>query len=178
VIRTSVTEILSTSGLTIILLAVGLYLARTWAASKIQEAVKADYQIVVEGLKEELRRESARRERAAAIADFLATWVAPTFDPEKRNDVALLEVQRKYWELALWLDASTLRELNEALSGEGGYHVTALVRVRESLLGEEARTIDANELINWRAGQSWSDWSTKRHSHVEMPGAAQDQPSS
>jgi hypothetical protein len=151
----SLTDVVSTSASTVAVIAALGYLARTWAASKIQEAVKADYQGRLEELKEELRRDSARRRRAAAIADFLAAWVADNFDPSKRNNVALLEVQRKYWELALWLDAPTLRELNRGLMHEGD-HLAALVQVRKAIVGEETEQIKPDELIRWQPLENWS----------------------
>lgn len=149
--------IVSTSALTVAGLGLLAFFARTWAVSEIQEAVKADYQTALEELKEELRRDSHRRERATAIADLLAAWVAPNFDDEQRNNRALLDVQRKYWDLALWLDVETLRKLNDGLAWtKGADHLEALVAVRRLIVGDEVDPLQSHELIRW-APVDWSE---------------------
>ncbi len=131
-------EVVSTSAVTVAGLAFVAYLARTWIGSRIQEAV---------------RWESVKKENAAAIADFLAVWVGPSFDPSKDTGGGhLLEVQRRYWALALWLDSDALRALNDALAHkEGADHNEALIRVRESIVGKRQDQIAAHELIRWKA---------------------------
>jgi hypothetical protein len=157
-VTATLVDVASTSALTVAVLAAVAFLARAWAVSKIQEAVKADYQQALEELKESLRWEGLRRERAAAIADFLATWVAENFDPAKRNNVALLEIQRQYWMLALWLDTPALRALNKALAHkEGAHHVEALVEVRRSIVGEDQERLAAEEFISWSPRDDWSE---------------------
>lgn len=137
-------------GIGAILLAVAgiaLFLLRTWVISKVQEHVK-----------ESVRWRALRRERAVAIADFLALWVAGAWDPAQRNNARLLEVQRAYWELALWLDDATLRTLNRALVWEGDYH-DALIEVRAALLEPESVDLESWELIRWNP-HTTEEWAT------------------
>lgn len=157
----TVADVVGTSALTVAALAVATYLARTWAVTKIQEAVRADYQQQLEEIKEELRWQSLKRERAAAISDFLAAWIGDNYDESMRNNKSLLEIQRKYWELVLWLDAPTLRELNAALAHKGN-KAAALLRVRKAILGPTAGEIASAELIHW-SPQKPEEWAAKNY---------------
>jgi len=71
-----------TGAIVVALVGIIVFLARTWVVSKIQETVKED-----------VRWRALRRERAAAIADFLSVWVAGRYDPAQRDNLTLLEVQ-------------------------------------------------------------------------------------
>ena len=131
----SVTDVLTTSVLTAALLGLGMVLVRTWGVARIEEKVRWD---------------AVKRERASATAEFLAAWIAHNYDPSKRTDVHRLEIQRKYWELMLWLDTETLRELNRALMGEeGADHFVPLARVRQTIVGSGEAPIRPEEIIRW-----------------------------
>jgi hypothetical protein len=145
----SISEAVSTATLTVAGLSVVAYLARTWAAARIGEAVKDEYRRGFEEFRSTLDWDVVRKERAAAVADFLATWVAPRYDAQKRDDEWRLEIQRQYWNLALWLDHETLRELNKALGGDpAANHKEALARVRKAIVGPED-PVSGSELLHW-----------------------------
>jgi hypothetical protein len=153
VLVASILEPVSTAALTIAGLSVVAYLARTWAAVRIGEAVKDEYRRGFEEFRSTLDWDAVRKERAAAVADFLAAWVAPRYDARKRNDEWRLEIQRQYWNLALWLDHETLRELNKAVGGDpAGNHKEALARVRKTIVGR-GDPVAGNEFLHWDAHQ-------------------------
>lgn len=138
----SVTDVLSTSVLTAALLGIGMFLVRTWGSARIEEKVRWD---------------ALRRERASATAEFLATWVAPNYDPARRTDLHRLEIQQKYWELMLWLDTETFRELNRALThDESTDHFAALARVRQTIVGSGEAPIEPAEIVRWPAQERLS----------------------
>lgn len=130
------------------------HLARTTIhfSAEIRQAVRIDYEQVLEEFPRDLAWKTARRERAAAVADFLAAWIAPGFDSSKEGNVWRLEIQRQYWNLALWLDADVLQELNRALEhSAGGNHFEALAKVRKLLLNDPDDPISGDDLIRWPA---------------------------
>jgi hypothetical protein len=62
-----------------------------------------------------------------------------------------IELQRRYWEIALWLDAPVLRELNKfALGGgeQGVQHKIALIHVRKLIVGDDD-DVTHEELVHW-----------------------------
>lgn len=153
---------LSTGAILVASAAVVAFVVRTWLVAKIQEKAKED-----------VRWRALRRERAAALANFLGLWVAGAYDPTQRNNVRLLEVQRSYWELALWLDDETLRTLNRALIHDGD-HNDALIQVRAVLHAPESVDLKSSELIRWRAltAEGWAaDYPAEDH---ELPTSPVD----
>lgn len=153
---------LSTGAILVASAAVVAFVVRTWLVAKIQEKAKED-----------VRWRALRRERAAALANFLGLWVAGAYDPTQRNNVRLLEVQRSYWELALWLDDETLRTLNRALIGDGD-HNDALIQVRAVLHAPESVDLKSSELIRWPAltAEGWAaDYPAEDH---ELPTSPVD----
>ena len=128
-IETLVTSV-ATSGL--ILLAFR-FLAGEWIATRLKESIAAEYQRALEKFKGELGWQVRRREQAAQIADLVSIFMRILHVPREQANVLRAELQSKYWALALWLDAPTLRELNKAFIGAGEpglQHKIALLRLK------------------------------------------------
>lgn len=131
------TEIFSTSGLTAVLLASLVFIAKKWFVNR---------------LKESIRWESVKKEKAAAIVEVLSLWLLHNYDKKLDRNLNRYELQRKYWELSLWLDAPTLRILNKALfkkDSAGISHKKALSAVRKLILGDRNDPVEAEEFIHW-----------------------------
>lgn len=131
------TEIFLTSGFTAILLAPLVFIAKNW---------------VVNHLKESIRWESVKKEKATAIAEIISLWLLHNYDKKRDPNLIRYELQRKYWELSLWLDASTLRILNKALIKKvpaGISHKEALSAVRKLILGDRNDPIEAEDFVHW-----------------------------
>jgi len=143
--------LLANGTVTVILLAgVGL-MAKTWIATRIKESIAAGYRQEHERLTAALRWDLARRERASLIADVVAAWIGLEYDPDKKASVpAYLDVQRRYLELALWLDTPALRSLNAALTRtQGADYKQAIAATRSLLVGEEPDPITAGEIVHF-----------------------------
>jgi len=79
-------------------------------------------------------------------------WVF-TEDYDKKGDrnLNLYSLQRKYWELVLWLDAAVLQAVHNAFkqaSNPGISHKEALITVRRKFVGNDD-PIRAEELYHW-----------------------------
>lgn len=131
------TEIFSTSGLTVALLAALVFILKNWFISH---------------LKESIRWESVKKEKATAIAEIISLWLLHNYDKKRDPNLIRYELQRKYWELSLWLDAATLRILNKALLKKvpaGISHKKALSAVRKLNLGDRKDPVKPEEFIHW-----------------------------
>lgn len=137
--------------ITVVFIAIITFLARAWLSTRLKESVAAEYRAAHERDAAEVRWSITRREKATQVADVLTSWVALEVDPTKRESpAAYLELQRKYWELALWLDAPTLRMLNQALAHHrGANYKQALAGVRRTICGAEENPVLATEFIHW-----------------------------
>ena len=109
----NISEILSVSGITTVLIAFVAFVTK----SIYQEALTTEFKKQLEDYKEMLKWESAKRDKATAVAKVVSLWIADDYDPNLDNNRHLLELQQAYWELALWLDSETLRKLDKLLTG-------------------------------------------------------------
>lgn len=137
--------------ITTALLALIGFVARDWLSARVKEGVAAEFKKEQERYSAELRWAEGRRQKAAQIAEVISAWLSLEYDPNKRgNPAATIEVEKKYWELALWLDTPTLRKLNQALLLEPGVHYKeALAAVRVELVGDEDEPIRPEEFVHW-----------------------------
>lgn len=130
-------EIFSTSGLTVVLLGPLVFIAKNW---------------IVNRLKESIRWESVKKEKAVAIVEVLSLWLFHNYDKKLDRNLNRYELQRKYWELSMWMDAPTLRILNKALREKvsaGISHKKALSAVRKLILGDRNDPIKAEDFLHW-----------------------------
>ena len=137
--------------ITAALLAGVALIAKETVSTFIKEGIASQFREEQERYATELRWQEGRRQKAAQIAGVISDWLSLTYDPAKLNDpAAYLALQRSYWELALWLDADTLRLLNGALLLKRGAHYKeALAAVRMALVGSELSPIQPNEFVHW-----------------------------
>lgn len=137
--------------ITTALLALAGFVARDWLSARVREGVATEFKKEQERYSAELRWAEGRRQKAAQIADVISAWLSLEYDPNKRDSqAAFIEVEKKYWELALWLDTSTLRKLNQALLHEPGVdYKEALAAVRVELVGDEDEPIRSEEFVHW-----------------------------
>jgi len=139
---------LGTSGLLLVALR---FLAGEWIVTRLRESVAAEYRRELEKFKGELAWETRRREQAAQVGSVLSLWMKMNYDPGLNPNALRHELQQKYWELALWLDASVLRELNKCVVGTGTpglQHKVAMIGVRKLLVGKDD-PVTAEELAHW-----------------------------
>lgn len=137
-------------GAAISLLIVG-FLARESIVARIRESVAAEFRREHEKYVAELKWEQSRREKASQIADVVSSWIALEHVPSKKADPQeYLDVQRKYWELALWLDTDSLEALNAALTRrEGAHYKLALAKVRTQLVEKGSRELPAEKWVHF-----------------------------
>lgn len=123
------------------------------------ERYKAELQVAniaeIEKLRAELKLDALKREKAAAIAEFVSLWIARKYDPSLDQNKNRWNVQRKYWELSLWLDTKMLRLLNQAITGEGpSKYKEAFAEVRKYIVGEMDDDITPEEIVVWEPVES------------------------
>ena len=138
------TEIFSTSGITVILLALLVFIAK--------KSISAEYKKSLENYKQMLLWESVKKEKATAIAEILSLWLLHNYDKKRDRNLINYELQRKYWELSLWLDAPILRILNKPLIKKGPpgiSHKKALSAVRKLILGDCNDPIKPKEFVHF-----------------------------
>jgi hypothetical protein len=138
----------ATSGLLLLALR---FLAGNWIATRLKESISAEYQRALEQFKGELGWRARRKEQAAQIAELVSIFIRILHVPREEANALRAELQSKYWALALWLDAPTLRELNKAFIGAGEpglQHKIALIQVRKLLVGQDD-DIAPGELYHW-----------------------------
>ena len=148
------TEILSTSAVTTFLLAALGFILRNSFLTLLNENIRAEYERSLAKYKEEVRWESVRKDKSAAIAEILSLWTVHNYDSARDINLTRWELQKKYWELSLWLDAPTLRILNEALTASGPpgtKHKKALSEVRKLIIGSSIDDIRPEEFVHWNA---------------------------
>ncbi len=131
-------EILTTSVLTT---AAITFLLKLWISVRLKESISAEYKKAVEEFKQQLGWEEKRRLQAAEIADMLSLWRGRSkYDKTKDENLDRYELQKKYWQLALWLDAPVLKAVHQAFASwenPGITHKTALIAVRRLFVGND-----------------------------------------
>lgn len=135
---------------TVILLSVG-YFFREMLTARIKESISAEFKKEHERLVADLRWEYSRREKATKTADLLSEWIALAHVPERSKDpLAYIEVQRKYWELALFLDPEPFNLLNKALTGQpGANHKDVIAELRNAMMPASAKKIRGEEIVHF-----------------------------
>jgi len=125
--------------------------------TRITEKIRTEYARLLEEYKEQIRWGSLRREKAAAVADVFAAWIAHRYDKNcerHAENFYLHELQRKYWELSLWLDAPALKLVNSALTSDQGGSIKykeALAAVRKIIQGDPEDPIQPGDWVHWNA---------------------------
>jgi hypothetical protein len=146
--------VLAASGLTgAIASAVVGFLLREWISSRIKESIAAEYARALEEFRSRVAWEQKRKEQASEVADVVSLWLKGNYDTKTDPNLTLYELQRRYWGLALWVDAPILRALHEALASPGNpgiLHKKALIAVRKLYIGNDD-PITPEELYHWPA---------------------------
>jgi hypothetical protein len=145
-------EILTTSAATTILMAALTFLLREWISFQLKESISAEYKKALEEFKQQLGWEEKRRLQAAEIADIFSLWRGQhKYDKMKDENLVRYELQKKYWQLALWLDAPALKTVHQAFASwdnPGITHKAALIAVRKLFVGNDD-PIQPDELFSF-----------------------------
>jgi len=138
----------SAAGLAV-LLGVAAFLSKAWIEARLKESIKAEYDGQLEVLKKSLEWEERRRQQAAEVAELFSVWLRGNYHRGEDRNEQIYELQRKYWQLALWLDAPVLEAVNAAITTGGlpqEAYKRALILVRKRMLDEEADPITWDQL--------------------------------
>lgn len=95
--------------------------------------------------------EEKRRQQAAEVGNLLSLFLLASYRIEADPNLHRYELQKKYWELALWLDAPVLRAVHNALAHPSDPIPDinkALVTVRQLLVAKDDM-ISPNEFFHW-----------------------------
>jgi hypothetical protein len=144
-------DILLTSGLTTVAVAAVAFFLKAWISTCIKESIGAEYKKALELFKQRIAWEEKRKQQAAELAEFFSLWMQSHYDKKKDENLIRYEIQKRYWELALWLDAPVLQAVNEALksaSNPGITHKKALIAVRRIFVGDDDPILP-EELFHW-----------------------------
>jgi len=147
------TDVLLTSGITTAATGILGFLVKEWASTKIKESIGAEYNKALEIFKSQINWEEKRKQQAAELAELFSIWMQANYDKEKDPNLIRYELQKKYWELALWLDAPVLQAVHEAFKASahpGIKHKEALIAVRRIYLGKDDPILP-EELFHWDA---------------------------
>jgi hypothetical protein len=146
-------DIILTSGLTTAAMGVLGFLLKEWFSTRLKESVGAEYKKALEVFKNEIAWEERRKQQAAELAELFSIWMQANYDKEKDVNLIRYELQKKYWELALWLDAPVLQAVHDAFKAAAHpviTHKKALIAVRKIYLGKDD-PIRPEELFHWDA---------------------------
>ena len=144
-------EIIASSLSTSILIGILGFIFREWLTVRLIESVADEYKKSMEKFKDTLQWETRRREQAIKVANLISLWLLKEYDKSCDPNKNIYQVQEKYWELALWLDAPILRELNLLFIKKGPVgikHKETLVAIRKIIVGNED-DVRAEELVHW-----------------------------
>ena len=145
-------DILLTAAFTTAAMAALAFLLKEWISARLKESIVAEYKRALEVFKQELGWKEKRRLQAAEIADILSLWRGRfKYDKTKDENLDRYELQKKYWQIALWLDAPVLRAVNQAFASSdnpGITHKAALIAVRKIIVGNHD-PIQPEELCHW-----------------------------
>jgi hypothetical protein len=146
-------EVLASSGVTTVAVSALAYLSRRWLSVRLNEGIADEYRRALEKFKDSLQWDTRRREQAAKVAEVFSLWLAAGYSPSRSANEIRYELQRRYWELSLWLDASVLREVNAVLVAPGApglRHKAALIAIRKLLVAAND-DVQPEELVHWDA---------------------------
>jgi len=146
-------EVLASSAVTTVALSVIGFLSREWISARLKESIADEYKRQLEQFKQSLQWEARRREQAARVAEVFSLWMAANYDSSRNVNELRYELQQKYWELSLWLDAPILRQVNAVVisaAAPGIKHKAALVAIRKLIVGM-GDDVKPEELAHWDA---------------------------
>jgi hypothetical protein len=146
-------QVLASSAVTTVALSTIGFLSKEWLAARLKESVADEYKRQLELFKDSLQWETRRREQAAKVAEVFSLWMAANYKSSSNVNDLRYELQQKYWELSLWLDATILRQVNAVLTSAdapGLRHKAALVAIRKLIVGEQD-DVEPGELAHWDA---------------------------
>ena len=144
-------DILVSSAVTTASLSAIGFLLKEWVSTRLKESVADEYKRALEKFKAELQWDVRRREQATQVAELFSLWLTGEYDSSRDANAIRLELQKKYWELSLWLDSPVLRKINELFvkGGPAGLrHKEALLAVRKLIVGADD-DVTADELVHW-----------------------------
>jgi hypothetical protein len=129
------------------------FLLKEGVSALIKESISAEYERALERLKSQIAWEEKRKLQAAEIAELFSLWMKHNYYKEQDVNVIRYELQKKYWELALWLDAPVLQAVHKAFESAakpGITHKEALIAVRRAYVGGDDPILP-DELYHWNA---------------------------
>jgi len=144
-------EILATSILTTAATATLAFLLKEWISARLKESISAEYKKALEVFKQELGWEDKRKQQAAELAELFSLWLQSNYDKTKDKNIGRYELQKKYWQLVLWLDPPVLRAIHKAFASSGNPGIThkeALIAVRRLFVGNDD-PIQPQDLQHW-----------------------------
>lgn len=115
-----------------------LFIGKTWLQSIVQNAVKHEYDVMLETIKtanatmlEQQKRRHELRMKSALIAELMAEWVSVPGDQK--------QLRKLTNEAFLWLPADLATELSKRLSGktDAPSHHDFMNKIRKYLQGED-----------------------------------------
>jgi len=122
-----------------------VFLAKHWFQAKIKESVAKGYKESIEKYKDDLSWQSKTKEQSVEVAEFFSLHHKWKYFPELTKDEVKYELQRKYWNLAIWVDAPILRAVNEhfdiSTTNENA-HKEVMIKVRKLLHNNDDITAD------------------------------------
>jgi hypothetical protein len=128
------------------ILVVAGWVAGKWLSAQIQQATALSREKELEALRSDPRWEEIRRTKADRVADFLAAHQAQFYDSGKATDADhLLDLQRRYWALAIWLESDELEVLNRVCQQEA--EPKQLVLATRGQLSGDVQSSDSQLLI-------------------------------
>jgi hypothetical protein len=138
-ISTIVIQVLTTSAVTAGLIGLATFLLKGLVMTRLKETVSYEYKRSFEEFKATLTREEKRRQQASEVGKLIGLWASGGYDKDIDQNRLRLDIQTRYWELALWLDAGLVRGINQALIQDrvGQLHKEALLAARKLLVGAE-----------------------------------------
>jgi hypothetical protein len=146
-------EILSVSALTTVGVGALGFLSKEWISTRLKESVAAEYKEALEVFKQQLAWRELRKRQAVEIAELFALWMQHNYDSSKDVNLTRYDLQKKYWELALWLDEPILKAVHKAFQSApnpGIAHKEALIEVRRLIVGKDDE-IRAEDLFHFDA---------------------------
>lgn len=143
----------SSAATTAILGATLAFLLKTWVSTQIKESIAAEYEKSVEAFKNRLEWDDKKKLQAAQVAELISVFLKQPYFADADVNHIRYELQRKYWEMSLWLDPSVLRAVHKTFNSYadvGLTHKEALIEVRRLFLGADD-PIRPDELHHWTA---------------------------
>lgn len=131
------TVLIVTNLLLMIVLVTGFFIGKTWLKNTVQYAVKHEYDVMLESIKdanskinEEQKRQYDIRMKSALIAELMAEWVSPGDDKKKLRQLTN--------EAFLWLPSDLATELSKVLSHKPDAldYRAFMARIRKHLQGQ------------------------------------------